>query len=61
VVAFEEGRASADAESDLEAKVAWGNRELSELSGHTVRIRIHFDRSDEIDPQLFALTFREKA
>jgi len=59
LVGFEEGRASAAAENSLEAKVAWGDRELSELSGRSVRLRIHFDRAGEKNPRVFALTFRK--
>lgn len=56
LVGFEEGRAVADSEGCLETKVKWGDHDLSELSGRTVRIRIHFDRTGEQDPRLFALT-----
>uniref|UniRef100_UPI00404A74B4 hypothetical protein n=1 Tax=Cephaloticoccus sp. TaxID=1985742 RepID=UPI00404A74B4 len=55
---FEAGEAAGDPADDLAAQVQWAGRALSELSGRTVRVRIHFLRSAESNPRLFALTFK---
>lgn len=55
---FEAGKAKGDSADDLDARVQWEGRELSELSGRKVRVRIHFERVAENNPRLFALTFK---
>ena len=56
LVGFENGKAVGAATDNLDAEVQWEGHDLSELVGRTVRVRIHFQRSADIDPRLYSLT-----
>lgn len=53
---FQQGIASQDGDA-LSAVVKWNNHSLDSLQGRTIRIHIHFTRSAEKSPKLFALYF----
>ncbi len=57
---FENGRASGNTDSDLEAKIDWDKHELGELGERTVRVRIQFKRSPQRNPRVYALKFQTK-
>jgi|UniRef100_UPI00404B69B9 hypothetical protein len=56
VPGFVNGRTAGDQDDALDAPVSWGDGRLRDLAGQTVRVRIHFHRSPEAEPRLFALT-----
>lgn len=55
---FENGQATGDPDSDLEARICWEDRKLSELSVSSVRVRIHFQRTPGRNPRLFAINLK---
>lgn len=55
---FEQGKVEANEVSSFDSKVSWTGRDIHELSGRVVRIRIHFQRQPDTDPRLFALKLR---
>jgi len=55
---FENGKAAGDPTSDLDAKIGWAGHDLTELGERTVRVRIHFRRSSEQNPRVYALRFQ---
>lgn len=52
---FDQGSTPAGNKDALDARVNWPGRQLRELGGRTVRIRVHFTRSDSANPRLYAL------
>jgi len=55
ITGFHHGAAEGGGTNELEAPVYWENRSLSELAGRTVRLRIHLNRRENVDPKLYAL------
>lgn len=53
---YEGGRALGSAGDAFDAKIGWTDRSLRDLAGKTVRFHIHFSRSADANPRLFALS-----
>lgn len=51
------GEGVAEGKDGFDAKVSWKGKDLRELAGRTVRLRVHFKRLDETQPRLFAINF----
>ena len=52
---FDGGRTGDSAPDAFDAEVGWAGRRLSDLAGKTVRFHLHFSRSAQANPKLFAL------
>ena len=57
---FEQGTTPTSTNDSFDAEVRWPGHELQELGGKTVRIRVHFNRSDAANPRLYALNLFQK-
>jgi hypothetical protein len=57
---FEQGTTPTSTNDSFDAEVRWPGHELQELGGKTVRIRVHFTRSDAANPRLYALNLFQK-